>query len=49
MTPVTEVPFDLMEVTLAAPVTRPGTVAKVELIQRLCAASVPFAATTSGT
>jgi hypothetical protein len=34
MTPVTEVPFDLME---------------VELIQRLCAASVPFAATPSGT
>jgi LuxR family maltose regulon positive regulatory protein len=40
---VTEVPFDLVEVKLAAPLTRPGTVAKTDLIERLCKASVPDA------
>ena len=40
---VTEVPFDLLEGKLAAPLTRPGTVAKADAIARLCAASVPFA------
>ena len=39
----TEVPFDLIEVKLAAPLTRPGTVAKADVIARLCTASVPFA------
>jgi len=39
---VTEVPFDLSEGKLAAPLTRPGTVAKADVIARLCAASVPF-------
>jgi LuxR family maltose regulon positive regulatory protein len=37
-----EVPFDLMEVKLAQPVTRPGTVAKADVIARLCAATAPF-------
>jgi LuxR family transcriptional regulator, maltose regulon positive regulatory protein len=37
-----EVPFDLMEVKLAQPATRPGTVAKADVIARLCAAAVPF-------
>jgi LuxR family transcriptional regulator, maltose regulon positive regulatory protein len=40
---VTEVPFDLAEVKLAAPSTRPGTVVKADVIARLCAASVPLA------
>jgi LuxR family maltose regulon positive regulatory protein len=39
----TEAPFDLAEVKLAAPLTRPGTVAKADVIARLGAASVPFA------
>ena len=39
----TEVPFDLVEAKLAAPPTRPGTVAKADVIARLRAASVPFA------
>ena len=34
---VAEVPFDLAEVKLAAPLTRPGTVAKADVIARLCA------------
>ena len=38
-----EVPFDLAEAKLAAPAVRPGTVAKADLIARLCAASMPFA------
>jgi LuxR family maltose regulon positive regulatory protein len=38
-----EVPFDLMEVKLAAPAARPGTVAKADVILRLCAAKVPLA------
>jgi len=37
-----EAPFDLMEVKLAQPATRPGTVAKADLIAHLCAATVPF-------
>jgi LuxR family maltose regulon positive regulatory protein len=36
-------PFDLVEVKLAAPLTRPGTVTKADAIAQLCAASVPFA------
>ena len=34
---VADVPFDLVEVKLAAPLTRPGTVAKADVIARLCA------------
>jgi LuxR family transcriptional regulator, maltose regulon positive regulatory protein len=40
---VTELPFDLAEPKLAAPLTRPGTVAKADVVRRLCASSVPFA------
>jgi LuxR family maltose regulon positive regulatory protein len=40
---VAEVPFDLMEVKLAEPLIRPGTVAKMDVITRLRAATVPFA------
>jgi LuxR family transcriptional regulator, maltose regulon positive regulatory protein len=40
---VTEVPFDLVEAKLAVPLTRPGTVAKTDVIAQLSAASVPFA------
>jgi LuxR family transcriptional regulator, maltose regulon positive regulatory protein len=40
---ITEVPFDLAEVKLAEPFTRPGTVAKADVIERLCAAPVPVA------
>jgi len=40
---VAAVPFDLVEVKLAAPVTRRGTVAKLDVIGRLCAATVPCA------
>ncbi len=40
---VTEVPFDLVEVKLAEPLTRPGTVAKADVIARLRRARVPFA------
>jgi LuxR family transcriptional regulator, maltose regulon positive regulatory protein len=39
----TDVPFDLVEAKLAAPLTRPGTVAKADVIAWLRAASVPFA------
>jgi LuxR family transcriptional regulator, maltose regulon positive regulatory protein len=42
-TAVAGVPFDLMEVKLAAPLTRPGTVAKTNLTARLCASTSPFA------
>jgi LuxR family maltose regulon positive regulatory protein len=38
-----EIPFDLMEVKLATPAARPGTVAKADVILRLCAATVPCA------
>ena len=40
---VADVPFDLVEVKLAAPSTRPGTVAKADVIARLCASRAPFA------
>jgi LuxR family maltose regulon positive regulatory protein len=40
---VTEVPFDLVDIKLAAPLTRPGTVAKADVIAQLRAAPVPFA------
>ena len=33
---VADVPLDLVEVKLAAPLTRPGTVAKADVIARLC-------------
>ena len=39
----TEVPFDLAELKLAEPSIRPGTVAKADVIERLCAARVPLA------
>jgi LuxR family maltose regulon positive regulatory protein len=38
-----EVPFDLVELKLAAPSTRPGTVAKADAIARLCSSTSPFA------
>ena len=38
-----EVPFDLVEVKLAGPSARPGTVAKADAIARLCASTLPFA------
>jgi LuxR family maltose regulon positive regulatory protein len=37
------VPFDLVEVKLAGPSVRPGTVAKGDTISRLCSTSLPFA------
>ena len=40
---VAEFPFELVEVKLAAPLARPGTVAKTDLISRLCASTLPFA------
>ena len=43
-TPVAGIPFDLEEVKLAAPLTRPGTVAKNRLIARLCTSVAPFEA-----
>ena len=39
---VAEVPFDLVEVKLAAPLARPGTVAKADVIARLCTSTLPF-------
>jgi ATP/maltotriose-dependent transcriptional regulator MalT len=33
---VADVPFDLVQVKLAAPQTRPGTTAKRDVIERLC-------------
>ena len=41
--PPTEVPFDLAEVKLAAPLARPGTVAKEAVIGQLSAANMPLA------
>jgi LuxR family transcriptional regulator, maltose regulon positive regulatory protein len=38
-----EVPFDLVEVKLAGPSPRPGTVAKADAIARLYTSTVPFA------
>jgi LuxR family maltose regulon positive regulatory protein len=43
VTPLAEVPFDLVEVKLAGPSARPGTVAKADAIARLCSSTVPFA------
>jgi LuxR family transcriptional regulator, maltose regulon positive regulatory protein len=40
---VVEIPFDLMEAKLAAPLTRPGTVVKQDVIARLRASRLPFA------
>ena len=37
-----EAPFDLVEVKLAAPLSRPGTVAKADVIARLCTSTVPL-------
>jgi LuxR family transcriptional regulator, maltose regulon positive regulatory protein len=37
------VPFDLVEVKLAGPSVRPGTVAKEGAIARLCSSTLPFA------
>jgi LuxR family maltose regulon positive regulatory protein len=37
-----EVPFDLVEVKLARPSTRPGTVAKTDVIVKLCASRSPL-------
>ena len=37
-----EVPFDLVEVKLASPSTRPGTVAKTDVIAKLCASRSPL-------
>ena len=41
--PVAELPFDLVEVKLAAPQTRPGTVAKADVVARLSNSPSPFA------
>jgi LuxR family maltose regulon positive regulatory protein len=38
----TETPFDLAEVKLGPPSTRPGTVAKTEVIAHLCASRAPL-------
>jgi LuxR family transcriptional regulator, maltose regulon positive regulatory protein len=40
---VGETPFDLLEIKLAPPLIRHDTVAKTDVITRLCAASAPFA------
>ena len=40
---ITHVPFDLSEVKLAAPLSRPGTVAKTDVIAQLRATPVPVA------
>ena len=39
---VTDAPFDLVEVKLAPPSTRPGTVAKTDVIAELCASRAPL-------
>src|SRR5688500_3731165 len=39
----TEVPFDLVEVKLAAPLIRPATVAKENVIEQLRTSRLPFA------
>ncbi len=41
--PVAEIPFDLVEVKLAAPQTRPATIAKADVIARLSSSPAPFA------
>ena len=40
---VANAPFDLLELKLAAPATRPGTVTKPDVIARLCASPSRFA------
>ena len=40
---VESLPFDLLELKLAAPPTRPGTVTKANVIERLCASPSRFA------
>ena len=40
---VTEDSFGLVDAKLFEPLTRPGTVAKADVIAGLCAANVPFA------
>ena len=40
---LTDVPFDVADVKLAAPPIRPGTITKSDVIARLSAAAVPFA------
>jgi LuxR family maltose regulon positive regulatory protein len=40
---VTQLPFDLLETKLTAPLIRPGAVGKADVIARLCAAGEPFA------
>ena len=40
---VTEIPFDLAEVKLDPPLTRPGSVVKADVIAQLCTENVPFA------
>jgi len=44
---VAELPFDLMEAKLGAPSIRPGTVAKQDVIARLCASRQPVATVTA--
>jgi len=44
VTVVTEAPFDLVEVKLAAPLARPDTVAKADLIAQLCRSRSPLVA-----
>ena len=39
----TEVPFDLMEVKLAEPLSRSATVAKRDVIEQMCTSTLPFA------
>jgi LuxR family maltose regulon positive regulatory protein len=39
---VLDTPFDLAEVKLAPPSTRPGTIAKTEVIEELCASPAPL-------
>ena len=41
---VTELPFELAQVKLAAPLARPGTVEKADVIARLCSTSARLAA-----
>jgi LuxR family transcriptional regulator, maltose regulon positive regulatory protein len=42
--PTPTIPFDLVEAKLSRPSARPGTLAKPDAIERLCASTSPFAA-----
>ena len=42
--PTPTIPFDLVEAKLSRPSARPGTLAKPDAIERLCASMSPFAA-----